>query len=166
MKRFTQRAILCGGAYVDAPIGLRTDVLAHCHEPAGIGHERVDGEGAPGVEPVFVHAGFEAGGKRDEGVFEAGEGVPAGFLRDAATQGDEGFIDEVVQLRVRCLDVFDGDDIPALVWDFCAGGDGGCPERARGEACRGLQRGWEWVRQVGAAPRNAAHSPGEWEHGA
>ena len=111
-------------ADVNTPVGLGANVFAQGDHPTCICHEGVDGEGAACVEPIFFHAGFEAGGEGDEGVFQAGECVPTCFEGDTVPQSDEGFIYQVVKLWVGRLYVGDGDYIPALAGDFGAGGDG------------------------------------------
>ena len=83
VNRFAEGAILNGGADIDPPVGLCADVFAQGDHPACIGHERVDGECAAGIEPIFFKAGVKAGGEWDEDIFKAGEYVPACFDDDA-----------------------------------------------------------------------------------
>ena len=57
-------------------------------DPEDLAVSRVDGEGAPGVEPILIETGVEVCGQWDEGVFEAGKRIPASLADDAVPQAE------------------------------------------------------------------------------
>ncbi len=119
---FALRAILGDGAQVDAPIGLAVEFFAHDHHPAGIESQRIEGDGAASVEPILAVTRVERGRQRGISAFEAGEGIPTGFLDDALTQGAVGFISGIVLERDETvlgtvLHVEQFDDRSALAGD-------------------------------------------------
>ena len=80
MNRLAHRTILHGAANVDTPVGLCTNIFTQGHHPTSICHERVNGEGTTGIEPIFIHAGFKAGSKRNKGILQTGKRIPTGFI--------------------------------------------------------------------------------------